>query len=237
LDVGILGSPYTNEGAISKDHLMYTRSFGTQFVPYYLSGAKVTVPISKKINLFLYLINGWQVINDNNNGKSVATQVEYRPNKKMLFNWNTYVGSEQSAKNPTFRTRYFSEFFWIVKTSAKFDATACAYLGIQDVAHAPARLWQSVSLIGRYHFTEKISLSGRIEYFNDPESVQQAPITGLEGFRSASSGLCLNVKIDNNALFRVEGRQFFSPDNVYVDEKLNPVQSSTLLAASLTAWF
>ncbi len=237
LDVGILGSPYTNESAISKDHLMYTRSFGTQFAPYYLSGAKLSVPVGKKINLFFYLLNGWQVIRDNNSGKAVATQVEYRPNAKMLFNWNTYLGSEQSSKNPNFRTRYFSEVFWIVKASDKFDATACAYIGVQDVANAPSKLWESVSLIGRYHFTEKISLSGRVEYFNDPGSVQQIPITGVNGFSTGSSGLCLNVKIDNSALFRIEGRQFFAPDRIYQDANLSPVQSNTLLAASLTAWF
>lgn len=47
-DVGILGSPYTNESAISKDHLMYTRSFAPEYVPYYLSGVKFTVPLYQK---------------------------------------------------------------------------------------------------------------------------------------------------------------------------------------------
>ncbi|NJN00112.1 MAG: outer membrane beta-barrel protein, partial [Phormidesmis sp. RL_2_1] len=44
LDAGVFGSPYTNESAISKDHLMYTRSFAPEYVPYYLAGVKLSVP-------------------------------------------------------------------------------------------------------------------------------------------------------------------------------------------------
>ncbi len=42
LDVGVLPSPYTNESAISKDHLMYTRSFAPEYVPYFLTGVKLS---------------------------------------------------------------------------------------------------------------------------------------------------------------------------------------------------
>ena len=48
LDVGVLGSPYTNESAISKDHLMYTRSLAPENVPYYLSGMKLTMPVNEQ---------------------------------------------------------------------------------------------------------------------------------------------------------------------------------------------
>ena len=57
LDVGVLGSPYTNESAVSKDHLAYTRSLAAENVPYYLSGIKATLPVSKKVSLYLFLIN------------------------------------------------------------------------------------------------------------------------------------------------------------------------------------
>ncbi|MDL5044680.1 outer membrane beta-barrel protein [Oscillatoria amoena NRMC-F 0135] len=83
LDAGVFGSPYTNESAISKDHLMYTRSFAPEYVPYYLSGLKLSYTLNSKVNLYLYLLNGWQQIQDLNSDKSIGTQVEYRPAKKM----------------------------------------------------------------------------------------------------------------------------------------------------------
>ena len=86
LDAGIFYSPYTNESAISKDHLVYTRSITPEYVPYYLNGVRTSVVLNDKWNLYLYVTNGWQVIQDNNNHLTFGSQLEYRPNKKLLLN-------------------------------------------------------------------------------------------------------------------------------------------------------
>lgn len=111
LDVGIFNSHYTNESAISKDQFTYTRSFSPEYVPYYLLGIKLTLPLREKLNAYLYLINGWQQIDDQNKSKSLGTQLEYRPSDFWLINWNTYAGSEQSPMHTEFRTRYFSDIY------------------------------------------------------------------------------------------------------------------------------
>lgn len=236
VDVGVFTSPYTNESPISKDHLMYTRSFAPENVPYYLSGIKVSVPINKKWNTYLYLLNGWQVIQDNNKNKSIGTQVEFRPNNKMLFNWDTYIGNNNTTQNPTWRMRYFTDLYWIYKASEKFDATSCVYIGFQERTNANTLNWWQANFIGRYHFTNLVSLSGRIEYYSDG-GIHQIPVTGIGTFNTYSTGLCLNYKANHNALLRIEGRHFFSSDLVYEDEKSNPINSSTWLVTSLTAWF
>ncbi len=237
IDVGVLGSPYTNESPISKDHLMYSRSFAPENVPYYLSGVKLSVPLSSKLNAYLYLINGWQVIQETNSGKSVGTQLEFRPNKTMLFNWNTYTGDERSAQNPDFRLRHFNDFYWIYKPGGKFSATSCFYFGYQQKNRAATASWWQANFIGRYAFNDTFSLSGRIEHFNDGGSVQLTPITGVQGFRASSVGACLNFKLHKLALLRFEARRFISQDNIYLDENQNPTNGSTLLVGSLTAWF
>ncbi len=236
LDVGVLGSPYTNESAISKDHLMYSRSFAPQNVPYYLSGAKVSIPLNKKWTTTIYLLNGWQVIEDNNNGKSLGTQLEFRPNSKMLFNWDTYIGDERSTAHPDFRTRYFSDLYWIYH-SKKFDATSCIYVGVQDRLGNSSATWATFNFIGRYNFTERVSLSGRVEYFTDKDGVQELTQQRTTGFETYSTGFCFNYTANHNALLRLEARQFFAPANIYLDENKNPTNSYTQLTASLTAWF
>lgn len=236
VDVGVFTSPYTNESPFSKDHLMYTRSFAPENVPYYLSGLKVSLPLSKKVNSFLYLLNGWQVIQDNNRNKSIGTQLEYRPNKKMLFNWDTYMGNNQNQANPNWRMRYFTDLYWIYKYSDRFDATACVYIGFQERLGAGTLNWWQANMVGRYHFNDMLSLSGRIEYFSD-DGIHLQSITGIGNFNSYSTGLCFNYKANHNALLRVEGRHFFSPDQVYFNENQNPTQNSTWFITSLTAWF
>lgn len=237
IDAGVLGSPYTNESAISKDHLMYTRSFAPENVPYYITGIKLTAPLSPKINGYLYLINGWQVIQDNNEGKALGTQLEYRPNKVMLFNWDTYVGDERSTAHPDYRMRYFTDVYWIYKPGVRFMATSSFYVGQQELATALALTWWQANFIGKYSFNEVFSLSARVEYMHDASGAVVTPITAVPGFRTLGYGFCANFQLHKQALFRIEARHFNSRDTPYVDKDGNPVSSSTLLVGSLTAWF
>lgn len=237
-DAGVFGSPYTNESAISKDHLMYTRSFAPEYVPYYLAGVKLSLPLNEKVSAYLYLLNGWQQIADPNEGKSLGTQLEYRPNDHWLLNWNTYIGDERTATAPQNRTRYFSDIYFIY-TKGKWSATGCIYYGVQQQdlgTETNSASWWQANVIGKYAFTEKLSLSGRIEYFNDPESVQITPITSVTGFSSYSTGLCVNIHIASNIMARFESRSFFSQQEVYERES-SPVKNSNLLISNLTVWF
>lgn len=240
IDAGILGSPYTNESAISKDHLMYTRSFAPEYVPYYLSGIKLSWQLHSKVNAYLYLINGWQQIQDVNKGKSVGTQIEYRPNNHHLINWNTYVGDERSALSPDSRMRYFSDIYWIF-SKHRFSATSCVYIGNQTKTkspfHSKNNIWWQANIIGKYDFTSKFSLSARFEYFNDDNAIQITPITPVSGFRSYSTGGCINYKINDNALIRLEGRYFFSDDGIYLDNESTPTNHKTWVVSNMTVWF
>jgi hypothetical protein len=235
IDVGVFNAPYTNEGAISKGHLSYTRSFSSEYTPYYLSGIKVTLPLAQKLNAYLFLINGWQQILDQNNGKSLGTQLEYRPTEAWLINWSTYVGSEESSSHPEYRTRYFSDVY-VTYRKGNWSATSCLYVGLQQRDGMTTASWWQANVIGQYSFTKKLSLVGRLEYFNDPEEVQITPITGITGFNTFSSSLGMNLKVTENALFRVEGRTFLSEKSVYQRDS-NPVKNSNLFATNLTVWF
>lgn len=236
LDVGVLGSPYTNESAISKDHLMYTRSFAPENVPYYLSGIKASIPLSEKFNLYLYVLNGWQVITDNNSGKSIGTQLEIRPTKNLLLNWNTFVGDERSETRREFRQRYFSDFFLIAKLGEKMDITSCVYAGIQKRQGLSDGVWWQANVIGRYNFTSTISLSGRVEYFHDPDNIFQQNMVAYGKFNVGSGGLCLNYKPSIQSLLRLDVRQFFSANDSFLGSN-GYTKGNLWLVGNLTAWF
>lgn len=240
LEVGVLGSPYTNESAISKNQLMYSRSFAPEYVPYYLAGMRLGLPLSKKVNFSFYLLNGWQQISDVNESKSIGTQLEYQPNNQLLINWNTYIGNENSADRPDFGNRYFTDLYFIYK-KGKFMGTSCFYVGIQESKNTAGKIenqiWYNANIVGSYHFVPKFSLSGRLEYFNDPKSVQISPINPVSGFSSASASLCLNYSIEKNILIRLESRSFFSDKEVYQNSEGRTAKNSQLLIGNITAWF
>lgn len=241
LDGGVIGSPYTNESAFSKDHLMYTRSLAPEYVPYYLSGIKLSIPLNGKFMFYTYLLNGWQQIHDVNNKKSLGTQVEYRPNSKNLINWNTYLGDERSATSPNFRMRYFTDVYWIYNPDGKFSMTSCVYLGNQKTIQADRaknNYWWQANFIGRYSFDHVWSLSGRIEYFNDPSNIQlvnQGEAT--EKFHIWSTGLCLNFKVREGAMLRAEGRHFGSKDKIFSNDNGQVKNSNFWLITNMTVWF
>jgi len=230
IDAGVFGSPYTNESAISKDHLAYTRSLAAEYVPYYLAGAKLTMPVSSKVTAYIYLLNGWQRIEDSNNKMSLGTQLEYRPSDNLLVNWDTYIGEESSVSDTTQRQRLFSDIYFIY-TKGDFSATSCVYAGTQG-----DKVWWQANLIGRYNLTEKLSVTGRIERFTDPHSVQIIPITRVNGFNTNGSSLGLNYKLADNTLLRLEGRTFFSDKEVFVRDGV-PVKNSSTITSNITIWF
>jgi hypothetical protein len=86
---------------------------------------------------------------------------------------------------PVFRTRYLLDFFWIYKPKkSRWDAIASAYAGWQQMSGENTRQWWQASIIGRYTINSTVSISGRVEYFHDPQLVFIAPITGISGFRT-----------------------------------------------------
>ena len=242
VDFGVLGSPFTNESCISKDHFVYSRSLAPEYVPYYLSGAKVSIPISKKWILYLYLLNGWQQIVDLNKQKSFATQVEYRPNNKNLINWNVYVGDERKATEPNNRMRYFSDIYWIFNPDGKISLTSCAYIGIQNrvdiLNNKSSHLWWQANILARFKLNKNLNLSGRLEYFNDSDQVQIINLVDPNnGFQAFSGSLCMNLNLFGNAMLRIEGRQFYSMKESFTNLSGSNTRFNTWLISNLTVWF
>lgn len=235
LDGGVIGSPYSSESAISRDHLAYTRSFAPEYVPYYLSGLKLSIPVSSKIALYLYVLNGWQQINDLNDSKSFGSQLEFKPNQHWLINWNTYVGNEKSEINPSFRTRYFTDLYFVYNKK-NWSVTSCVYMGSQKRESLNNGNWWQANLIGRYRVTELFSVTGRMEYFSDPEAVMIVPVTSVSGFNTSSASLGINYRLTENAMVRLEGRSFFSDKAVYIRNE-KEVSNSSMIISNITVWF
>jgi len=243
LDAGVLGSPYTNESAISKDHLMYSRSFSAENVPYYLSGLKLAVPIKEKFTFYAYLLNGWQQIYDQNKQKSLGTQLEIRPNKNNLFNWDTYIGNEQSSFNPNYGMRYFSDLYWIFE-KGKWKVTSCAYAGFQQVKYSlnstNGKFWWQANFIARRSFKNNWNISGRVEYFNDPSNAIVPIAIGNytnSSFQCFSSGLSVSKKLSDKSLFRIEGRQFHALNDAFERKNGQRVSNEFQIFTSLSIWF
>lgn len=235
VDAGVIGSPYTNESAISRDHLMLTRSLAAEYVPYYLSGVRVGAQLSSQVNVYGYLLNGWQNIQETNRQKSFGTQVEYRPTDKLLINWNTYLGYEETLLMPRDRGRYFTDVYMIYNPDGKFSMTACAYVGNQQRQDTSSATWYNANVIGRYRVTPKVSLAARYEWFNDPNAAVSSNIVGMpgQGLVTQSATVGITYKLQNYILLRADYRQFFGGNKVFNDRDGAPTAQNGWLVAGV----
>jgi len=240
LDIGILPSPYTYESAFSFNQLVYTRTYGAENTPYYQAGARLSLPLTKKLSANLYLLNGWQQISDVNNSLSFGSNLELNANEHLTLDWDTYIGDESSAAHPDYRTRYFSDLYATWNPSEKISIATCVYGGLQKrladgKAMENSYWWQANTAI-KYSFSKHHSLSARVEYFDDKDGVIVQPITPVIGFNSFSESLCYNWKVTDNVLFRVEARYFQSGKEVYLKET-TPVKNDLWMIAGITTRF
>jgi hypothetical protein len=240
IDAGVIPSPYTNENAISFDQINYSRSIAPEYVPYYLSGAKLTIPLGKKVNLYGYVLNGWQEIEDVNSPLAIGTSLEIKPTDKTTITWNTYSGNEQSEGLPDYKMRYFTDVYIVFNSNKHWLLSACAYIGMQEKLGADDiiknREWYQANVAAKYYLNEKHSISGRIEYFNDVNMVMITPVTGVTGFDAFSGTLGYNLSVSKQVMFRIEGRYFSSSYKIYEKKGIN-VNDNTVFTAGLTARF
>jgi len=241
IDAGVFIAPYTTESAIAHEALLYTRSFAAEYSPYYLTGIRATLPLGKKILLYLYLVNGWQVIEDINTPLSLGSSLEWKPTEKLTFNWSTYAGNESAASQPQYKGRFFSDLYAVYVPNKRVVLSADVYAGHQRLTDSINRKdpvsWYQAHVNGRYFLSQSQSVSARVEYFHDAHAVLIIPVTGLNRWDCGSASLAYTVAITDNLSFHAEGRYFVSGGDIFFNDKVEPSNTSGLLIGGLTAKF
>ncbi|RFS23539.1 porin [Chitinophaga silvatica] len=237
IDAGIMPAHIGWESAIGKDCPTLTRSLAAENSPYYETGAKVSwTPNDKWLFAVMYL-NGWQRIRkvNDNQTPSFGTQISFKPGDKVLLNWSTFIGND--LPDSIRQMRYFSDLYGTFNITGKFSLIAGFDYGWQQKSKGSSSFnsWFTTTMIGKYAFTNKLALAGRIEYYNDASGV--IINTGTpHGFKTMGYSLNLDVSPVNNVLFRVEGRMFNGKDKIF-NKGTDFKNTSTSLTASLSVWF
>jgi hypothetical protein len=102
LEGGISPSHIGMEAFQTKDNWNYTRSWLGELSPYYQTGLKLAYPFSDRWSGQLHVLNGWQTIGDNNDGKSVGAQLAYSAGSLSL-SLNGFVGPELAGNDDDVR--------------------------------------------------------------------------------------------------------------------------------------
>ncbi|WP_338875091.1 porin [Spirosoma sp. SC4-14] len=244
LDAGIFGSHIGWESAISKDCWTLTRSIAAENSPYYLAGAKLTYNTSNgKWTLLGSVVNGWQRIAKlpGYTGPAISTQVQYKPSANVVLNWSTFFGSDRP--DSLRQTRFFNNLYAILNPNGKVSIILGFDIGAdrKPIGSDGRRVgsghyvWYSPVAIVRYSISDVLKLAGRVEYYDDKNSVIIATGTA-NGFRTWGYSVNFDYLILPTAVFRIEGKVYDSQDAIF-DATNGVSRTNTALTTSVAVSF
>lgn len=241
IDAGIYLGNIGSESWISRENWTYTRALNLDYVPYYSAGVRLEHELSEKETIQVHLMNGWQIISENNNSKALGFQYKNLLSPSLTFTYNNFLGDEEVVPNPEtnkFNPRFRTYHNFILKWM-KNDLWH--FLGSFDVGHQSQQnnsgvdAWYSTYLTIKRNLTPVDSISTRVGYYNDRHQANVSTST-LHGFEVIDISTNYDRKLDENALWRTEIRGFYSKDEIYPSGTHYKNRWDGFIVTSLSFW-
>jgi len=225
-DVGKMGTFVGAEVMEAIDNPNYSRSFLFAFAePLTHTGVKAGYTFSDSVNAALYVVNGWDNMNDNNVGKSVGLSVNLTPNDKVSGYVNYLTGPEET--NNTRDNRSLLDLIATIKPLKPLSFILNYDYGQEQhlSASGGTAQWSGVSAIAKYEFTDIYSLALRGEYFDDKDGVRT-----LTAQKLTEVTLTPTIKLSGGLVLMPEYRHDTS-DKPSFDNKTKKSQDTIALGA------
>ena len=229
VDGGIFFSHIGSETWISRDSWTYTRSVIAEFSPYYEAGVRATWQATPRLLATGVVVNGWQNISETNSDKAVGIRIDYALTQQVTLTYDNFFGNE-APDTARSRLRTFHEVAARYAGDA-YGLVLTADLGTQRRPTGDGHsTWYGAAVIGRYVVTPRVAVSGRIEYYGDPDQVIVATPTP-EGFRAWGGSVGVDVQPAPRIVWRTELRAFRARDESF-PERSSGADEETELARS-----
>jgi len=167
LEAGVFPCHVGLEAFQSKENWNYTRSWLGELSPYYSAGLKVSYPWNDHWSAQLHILNGWQVIADNNRGKTAGAQLAYSSDTVSL-SLNGMVGPELPDDDSDIRA--LGDLVWTCKVRPSLSLGASVDVAREGRALGPAAGWKGVGLYVRLAPPQsQTAVALRGEYYDDKD--------------------------------------------------------------------
>lgn len=184
----------------------YSRSvlFGYA-IPFTHTGLKASYAFSSKVAAMVEVVNGWDLVRDNNHSKSVGSQLSVTPIAPLtvLLNW---IGGPEIA-NDNHSNRNVFDLVATLKPSKSLVLGVNGDYGKEDgtslVNPGSDATWKGVAGYATLALTDKFSVALRGETFHDDDGVRLG--TGTRA-RLSEGTLTPAFKFTDNVLLRGEVR-------------------------------
>ncbi len=211
------------EGILPINNYLNTQALTTYYEPIYQSGIRVAYDFSDKVYGSLYLLNGYNVLADNNLNKSGGMQLGVKPVKNLELIYNNIFGNEQPQGSEG-KTRFYNNFVVKYAPIKKLDFLLGIDFATQqksDISDsaASASLFSGLLAV-RYNFVSKFYISTRGEYFEDNNGILSGLYTNNEGdligLKSAGIAFALEYDPTDNSYVRIDTRFLKTGNNLFI---------------------
>jgi len=233
IDFGKWGSSLGIEGNYTKDQMNYSRSFYFDFLPFYHMGVRVTYPVSDRLSLNYWIVNGTNQVEATNGYKDELFGFTAKPTKSVTWVMNYYLGQEHPDRVPSAPTNPIP-----VQSGLTFTAITPAPDGLLHILdsyvtwqatpklsfalegdYVIQRLWRNqapgrssapshvdgAAGYARYEFSKRFAAAARAEYLSDRGGL----FSGLNQTLKETTAT-FDYKLSEGFLMRYEWRRDFS---------------------------
>ena len=226
----------------------FSRSFLFGYaIPFTHTGALATYSFGDMGSTTIGLVNGWDIVDENNNFKTMIGNITLTPVSGVSLGINGITGAERTSDNRNDRSVIDLVASWtpIEKLSlmANYDYghESSMTTGTTATTGFDTADWHGVALYAKYDFDDKWSLAGRTEWFNDLGNTRT-------GFTGPSGGTIQNDhfwewtatlqrKIHEHVLARLEFRHDQASEHVFLEQGGGKTNSQDTIATEVIYHF
>jgi hypothetical protein len=221
IDAGFFRPHFGTEFILPVENITTSIAVSTVYEPSYESGVRLNFDPTKKLEINLFLLNGYNMYVNNNNEMAFGMGITYALGSSGSIGYTNYIGPPNNA--PASHTRYANNVFinyQVKKIKLQAGADYCAQL-YSDVAtlSKTASMFSALATV-KFQWTKMFGIYGRGEIFQDPDGFMSTIITDNQGNKTgyklwgATAGI--ELKPTPDSYVRLENRLIQMDNNQYI---------------------
>ncbi len=226
VDAGYFRTHFGTEFLLPVENITSSVTVNTYYEPYFESGVKLNFDPTSKLEINLFLLNGYGMFEDNNYKKSPGMGITYALSNNGSIGYTNYIGDDSPPGDTLSHLRVHNNVFLNYNWKKLRLVTGADYCIQQNSSitnpKGSANMWCFLAT-GRYQVCTKYGVYGRVEIFNDPDGIMTGVITDrtgkLTGYKLNGLTAGIEYKPVANAYIRLEGRklQMDNDQNIFYD--------------------
>ena len=163
LEAGVFLSPIGIEGMAVKDNWNFSRSNLFFGLPFYHTGFRATLEVTERTSIMFMVCNGWNSVVDNNNAKSVVSQLTYKIPDRLLVSLLYMGGGERNTGAPEGTPwRHLVDGYTSADLTTWLSVAAHFDTGFERTRFG-ASYWGAAALYARVHPVSWLYLAARAD--------------------------------------------------------------------------